>query len=429
MTEADYNNLLYQYRSGNLIPVLGSDLFKIKTPQGTLLSLEEHFMLTLEKDGVGAEDEADNFNEFSFKHIDLENLVDFIYSEIDDKDRDTHLITQLAGLDGFKLFLTTGYDRTLEELLGDTVETHIWNHAVNTPVQLNLTNGKKKIVYLFGRIRKMDEPNNSISFNDVDRMESLYNLVLTNTKSNSRENYSLLEYLRGKTLLFIGNNFQDWFIRFAIRILCNAPYNNIKRRVYIIDDVNRKLNFEKFFFTRFEIKLIYDHPISEFINKLTNTIRDAEKERVAFDQNQVFISYDRDDTAGADTLYQMLRNNRINTWLDRPDLQAGDHKEEIDRQIVTTSVFITLLSKGLVEKPEAESYVKYHEWKTAEERFKANKYLERTRTAYKPFTILPIAIDDFNGYIDRLPEFIKANNIYSLTRPDLLQQIEQVLNQ
>ena len=231
MTEADYNNLLYQYRGGNLIPVLGSDLFKIKAPQGILLSLEEHFMQTLEKDGVGADDEADNFNEFSFKHIDLENLVDFIYSEIDDKDRDTHLLTQLAGLDGFKLFLTTGYDRTLEELLGDTVETHTWNHAVNTPVQLNLTNGKKKLVYLFGRIRKMDEPNNSISFNDVDRMESLYNLILTNTKSNSRENYSLLEYLRGKTLLFIGNNFQDWFIRFAIRILCNAPYNNIKRRV------------------------------------------------------------------------------------------------------------------------------------------------------------------------------------------------------
>jgi hypothetical protein len=352
-----------------------------------------------------------------------------IYEGLRESDIDSSMITQLSLLKKFKLFITTSCDRKLEDLLGDKAEALVRNHTVNTPLQLNFSNNKQKIVYLFGRIRKEFEPDTSISFSDVDQIECVYNLSLTNTKNSSIDNYSFLEYLKGKTLLFIGNNFQDWFIRFAIRILSNAPYNNIIRKVYIINDSNRKLNFEEFFFRRFEIQLVHDSPIQDFITNLCNVIHQDEQVKLRFGNKQVFISYDRDDAQQATALYNQLRNRGVNAWLDTSDLGPGEHKEEIRKYIQSThtAIFICLLSKTLMDKADADSYVKYHEWKIAESRTNANKFMKERGDVIEEFTILPVAIDDFTEYVNKLPDFIKNNTIYKADDLNLLPFVENLL--
>ncbi|HMG15823.1 MAG TPA: toll/interleukin-1 receptor domain-containing protein [Saprospiraceae bacterium] len=429
MPEVDYNSLLLQYKGGNLIPIIGSDLFKIKSEDGNQLSLEEYLMKSMEKKPIVKPDPLENFTAFTFDHPDLENQVPAIYERLRPDEIDANMITQLSNLQGFKVFITTSCDRNLEELLGENTETLIWNHNTNTPLQFDFTNNKKKLVYLFGRIKKEDEPNSSISFSDVDRLECLYNLSLTNTKSNNKDNYSFLEYLKGKSLLFIGNNFQDWFIRFAIRILCNAPFNNIIRKVYIINDSSRKLNFEEFFFKRFEIQLIHDSPIHKFIDNLCTVINKDEQVKSRFENKQVFISYDRTDAKYADEIYEKLTNFGVNTWLDRNDIKPGEFKKEIKEYIQSTktAIFISLLSKTLIEKNEEESYVKKNEWKTAKSRYDYNNYLIDTGGSIVKFTILPLAIDDFKLYYQLLPDFIKQNNIYDINQPDLLDFIEELL--
>jgi len=435
MPEVNYKSLLLQYTAGNLVPIIGSDLYKIKRPGQEVIGFEDYLIETL----AGAQHPGDSrkiFSELAFEYPELDNLLPGIYRSMDTdlgvKDYiDTDMIQKLAILKNFKVLLTTSYDRKLEEYLGADTEVLSWSHAPNEqPLYLNFKNPAKKLVYLFGRIKKEEDLNRGMSFNEADRMECLYNLSATNTKSSSHEQYSLLEYLKGKTLLFIGNNFQDSFMRFAIRTLCNAPYNSIPRRVYIINDSNRRLNFQEYFFKRFEIQLIHEYPIEEFVNNLYNTIAASEKVENRFQGQQVFLSYDRDDFNDVSKLYNAVNGRGVNIWMDKKDLGVGPHEEEIRNFIEasSTSVFLCVLSKGLVEKKEDISYAKRLEWKMAAGRYTANQYLKRKGDKFDKFGILPVAIDDYNQYYDLLPSFIKENTIYSASDPLLLDHIEKFLN-
>lgn len=433
MQEINFNTLLNQYRSGNLIPIIGGELLKITTMDNRKLSLEDYITENITESEYKFGTSPKNLSELALKHPALNNNeIMGIYNSIQPEQFDIELLKLLAKPNGFKFYISTTYDRKLEELFKDSCESIIWNHEKKEPLYVNLENNLKKIVYLFGRIKNIDEDYEDFSFTDEDKLESLYNLSLSNfaNKSTNKEKYSLLEYLRGKTLLFIGNDFEDWFMRFTIRTLYNRPYRYNPSKAYIINDTRKRISYQDYFFKKYEIKIVHDFPIEKFVRKLYEVIQTNEKFVDRFMNKKVFISYDRTDIEMATRIHGELRRIGINSWIDTRSIAIGEFGDEIKNEILSgkTCIFICLLSKNLIDKEYSESYVKRIEWKLAENRVKANEILNNRGDVTDKFAILPIAIDDFNQYSHELPEFIKKNNIYNLDDSRLFNIIETYLN-
>ncbi|MEJ7740117.1 MAG: toll/interleukin-1 receptor domain-containing protein [Chitinophagaceae bacterium] len=432
----NYTNLSNYYNAKQLIPIIGNEILKIKkgideNGQDRLLTFEEYFIEEYTDLTFGSDQCPKTISELALRKPDLNSSdIIAIYRAIPADRFDLNLLKKLAGLNKFEFFISTTYDGKLEEVIEKegkvNTETIFWNHEKKEPLYINFENNARKMIYLFGGIADA-YITEEISFSDEDKLECLFNLSLYNSINPSRntDKFSFLEYLRNKILLFVGNNFQDLFMRFLIRTLYNSPYKNNKSKAYIINDQKAKLGFEKYFFDKYGIQIIHDSPIGEVINTLYDTIQgDQEfKERYKY---KVFISYDREDAACAEKINTGLRNRGINSWLDTRDLGIATHRDEIRKVIESTDtrIFISILSRKLADKSNDESYVKSFEWKIADNRYRANEFMRGRGDKVEDFIVVPIAVDDFQHYIQKLPQLIEKDNIQRCNDPGLLDDIE-----
>jgi hypothetical protein len=441
----DYPTLATFYQTKQLIPILGNELLKIEN--GVLdngdkrwQSFEQYLIEDKMGAAAGQPDYPSTYSELANQRPSI-GTSDFIatYQQIGSARFDTGVLQKIADLPKFDFVINTTYDTKLEELMRANFERYgaekylppeaiYWNHEKKDPLVFNQTNRTRKIVYLFGCV-DTKPTYEEIAFSDEDRIECLFNIVQqSKNPSILLESFSLLEFLRGKKLLFIGNNFPDWFMRFLIRTLYNSPYRNNPSKAYIINDERTNVGFEDYFFKKYDIQITHDSPITNVIENLFTAIRSKETFKQKYNSS-VFISYDRVNKEEASQLRNKLETKGIKTWLDERDLGIVAHQSEIKNTIGSndTRVFLALLSSTLVQKTEAQSYTKRIEWRTADSRKYLNG-LDINKGKMDPFYIVPVAIDDYKTYVAQLPEFISEINIKSLTDPTLTDDIEKMLN-
>jgi len=435
MQDNIFNTLLNQYRSGNLIPIIGDRLLKINTLDNRKLSLEEYIIENITMSKYDSKRSPKNLDALTLDHPNLsldDNDIVGIYNNILPHQFDTTLLKLLALPKGFGFYILTSHDRKLEELLSARCEAIVWNHEKKDPLYLDIDSNLKKIVYLFGCIKRTYEPYESFSFTDEDRMEALFSLSQTGNIPGrvNKMQYSFLEFLRGKTLLFIGNSFDDWLMRFMIRTLHNKPYHNNPNKTYIINNNVRNDDYYDYYFKKYKIKIIHQYPIEKFVSEFFKVIQDSEAFVDRFNNKKVFISYDRRNTNDAMSIYSQLRRKGINAWLDTRNLQLGEFDPVIREEIQSpkTCIFLCVLSRTLFETPTTESYVKDVEWRSAENRYRFNDISRRNGQKVEEFTILPVAVDDAEEYCSDLPEFIRVNNIYNLNGESLYEDIEKYMD-
>ena len=142
-------------------------------------------------------------------------------------------------------------------------------------------------------------------------------------------------------------------------------------------------------------------------------------------EKKVFISYDNTNKAEAASLNEKLRSRGVTTWFDRADITAGEHRNQIAKQIqpLETIIIVCLLSKELAAKAPNASYVKHIEWALAESRYLLKPQFSATAGKEDPLVIIPVAVDDFDAYRAGLPAFIRDNVIYKITDPKLIDEI------
>ncbi|MBF9220406.1 toll/interleukin-1 receptor domain-containing protein [Hymenobacter ruricola] len=440
----DYDSLLLQYRSGKLVPVIGSDLLKVVSSDGKKIPFERYIIgeilrdLTYLTNDATPGKAAKSLTELAISRDGLDNEVPGIYSEISSGKVDgqpyfdNSLLQLLARGDNFKYYLTTSHDRQLEELLDNDVDVYTWNHVKTEPLIINKQSPKKKLIYLFGKIAKDGEPDEEVSYIDIDKMESLFSLAASAPQVLSSDMDSLLGILKGKTLLFIGNHFEDWFMRLAIRVLCNRKFKDLRKKlVYIINDSSAAIQYEEYFIRKYGIEVVHKHPMQDFIENLMSKVLAESEFKDSHEGKQVFISYDRDNKIIAENLNSRLRQHGINTWFDVRSLEIGEYETEIRNKInsVGTYLLVSLISKELAGKPQADSYVKNIEWPIVEQRLTANRMFEAMGRQVERFKVLPVAVDEFSGYFDVLPDFIRTNNIYPHDSDQLIVDIDKFLAQ
>lgn len=428
-TPFDPKSLYFDYNAGKLVLILGSDLLRTNIPENSTFE-QEAIKSIVELIGNNTE-LANGIKSKTFSDLAIEfpesiistNRINGIYKGFSDNAFDTSLIKLIANLPKIKMFIQTSFDTKLKEELQkisdenpkhENAETIVWNHKSNRPVYIDTT--KRYIFHLFGNI------NEGVSVFEDEQIDCLINLSVSNeaNKSTIEDHYSFLEYLKDKTLVFLGNNFPDWFMRLMIRTLYNSPITYQEGKAYIVNNSERGLSYEKYFFDKFNIQLIHEFPIEKFLTDLQETILVKEGFQNFYKPKKVFISYYSGNAEYAKDLKDCLNLKHIDAFLDAQNMGIAEHEKKIEAFIRAkeTCIFVCILSKELIEKEEKDSYVKRIEWKIAEGRYMANKFLSKNEdgVVYPPFIIVPVAIDKFDTYRDLLPEFITANSIIPIEK-------------
>lgn len=431
-TTVDFATLQDIYNAERLVLIVGSDILKVNNSGKTFehVAIEKIVNQSFEKMEKSFSDVAIEYPNFTISN----NKLIGIYKGLNEPDFDTTLVELIADLPKVKLIIQTSFDSKLKEKLGeDNVETIVWNHKKREPVFLDLKNGKRKLFYLFG------DTTEGISVFEEEQIDCLLNLSIYNeiNKNKTADRYSFLENLNDKTLVFIGNNFPDWFMRLMVRTLYNTSLTAEPDKAYIINDNSKEIKFKQYFFEKFKIKLIHDSPIENFLQKFHDLVVKESDFINKHDNKKVFISYDRHDSLYANEIKKKLNIKGIDAFLDTSDMGIAEHLKKIKDfiQSPTTVVFICVLSQFLADRNKNQSYVKLNEWKIAEGRYLANKYLADTytkdtagKTLASTFHIVPIAVDDFKKYIAAMPDFIQENNTLKYLDDKYDNDIDDLLN-
>ncbi|MBS1509450.1 MAG: toll/interleukin-1 receptor domain-containing protein [Bacteroidetes bacterium] len=398
------DNLIHKYTSGNLIPIIGCELFKVPTEQGNSINIHEYIIRESFYPSEEWPEPPALLSELplAIPEFDYNSLLG-CYKLLNEKKKRLKFLTQLANLKYFKIFLIANVFKEFETEFrkNNNEEVEIYKNDTITMhglPSINFNNGLRKIIYLFDNL---DSP--LCAINDEELLESMYSLA--NSPKHSSDN-SLLSYLQNKTLLFIGCDFPDLFMRYCIRVLSNNPFSS--RPIYIVNDHPTKLKYQEFFFAKHNIKLIHTSPVDDFVDKFYQKALKKEEFKNKYENSQIFISYSKShDLVVAKSLYHKFREQGVVTYFDEETQTIGSHENEIKDYIMNpkTKMLLSVISEGLFNTLSSDlNYIRDIEWYSA----KARNDVAAHSNIHKKINIVPYFVDNERNYIDKLPELIKS---------------------
>ena len=269
---------------------------------------------------------------------------------------------------------------------------------------------KPAVYYMFGRVCRQSE---RYVVNDSD-MLSFCRSWLSNAPSN------LVNVLRDKYLLLLGNNYSDWLCRFVWYSMKTKLRTELKGMVVNPAADESLLQFMK------RIDAFAQKDPQAVIDKIETLVteRMKSKENLKYqkpDMNtDVFISYSRRDAGIVQKLYDELTAKGLRVWYDKENLGIGDKfMEEIKLAIKKTRIFIPVLSHHIDEEKN-QSHPYRTEWETAME----------VASTYGRNFILPICEKDFDFYNGCIPEKLQKHNAdtFDYSNPDVSVFVEEVYN-
>jgi hypothetical protein len=449
----DWQSLIKDLTAGKVIPVLGGDLSLVKVireKEDCLVSINEYIAGELPgklnipqtigkrcglEEFVAAYRNSDRYEE-------LIKTVNSIYEEIDENQLYLDYLEKLGRIPDFNIFISTTPDKFLEKALCKARnikynQIEVLKYSLQNTSGQNSTGKKEEPAALSNRnkeesrvkvIKLMGCFDNVVSpaLTDEEMLEHFFSISMKKyTHPLLKEFMQLIE---NKTLLFIGCDFPDWFMRFIIRIITNERYQSRTICDYIVWNGPGEREKLYQFLKQFK-KNIYppeegqNEDLSKFFEKLHDQLRIYETVPIQY-EGTVFLSYKSQDVDKARMLKRILSKNGIDVWFDERDLAIGQHKEKIENEIRRCKVFVPIISGNSLSAPP-NSYLKAVEWLAGESRFNADNYYKRLT-----FQVVPIIIDDKKKASDeRIPNFMKKFTIRNFPQDidDIIKDIKSYL--
>jgi len=320
-------------------------------------------------------------------------------------------LKDLAGIDDFRLFITTTPDDLLFRAIDATrhegttkTEQLIFapKRASGTsrdlPEVLDLT--YSAVCYLFGKASVIPFV---YAIHDEDTLEFVHTLQINGGEGIKR----LFSELRKQNLLLIGCDMADWLSRFFIRLSNTQRLaDNRTKHEFLIERATEDGGSLTLFLERFSPDTwVFRDGARQFVAELARRwhernpnprpILSAPKPTPPEPQRRVedliFVSYAHEDIAAARQLHAGLQEIGANvSWFDKSDLRSGDDwMHEIREAIRGCHLFLPLISE--TTEGRDEGFFR-EEWTLASER--------RRRIQGRKF-VVPIVIDkDYNGCAD-----------------------------
>ena len=435
--EEFWDELMAQIEAGEIIPVVGPELLTVhvegrETPlyQALAERLLAKYTLTA---AIGAPegDAAANptvvairpyheLNDAVCALAQRGRQVQDLYRPINDllkalmqapAESSVELLRSLAGVSGFKLFVTITPDDLLARAID--VERHgglaKTDHIVFAPKLASGTlgdlpeapsSGYTAVCYLFGKA----SPSPFVfAIHDEDTLEFVHNLQINAAEAMKR----LFSELRQKNLLLIGCNFADWLSRFLIRVSNTQRLaDNGRKREFLIEQSSDGDHSLTLFLERFSPNTwVFPGDARQFVAELARRWQARHPRAASSDDATtaagpvrpradatIFISYSRDDLAEARQFFAGLQDIGADVaWFDKNALKPGDDwNQAIKNAIGGCYLFLPLVSVNTEERDEGFFR---EEWKQAGER--------RRRIEGRKF-IIPVVVDrEYDGNAGR----------------------------
>lgn len=420
--QASWDCLIDQIVLGNVIPVIcpeilmASDEKPFTNPHMVLLdTFSEYFKLT---------EPCTSFSELmcdkSFlASEDIMDCPDNIYSIVFDtliENKETmspsNLLKNILGIKQFPFIITTSFTTIVEDEM-----RKIWKDELkiirfdNDPQAKHDIAGiedmrKPTVFYMMGRA---GDGAHKFVLTDEDMLDFCASWV----SDTSNRPSNLVNAMKDKYLLVLGNSYSDWLFRFIWYSIRRKTYGN-NNSCYSSDMDNDELQkFLKRCHT-----FMQKNP-EEFVSQIKHRleIRLKNYEETKFDKVEkdvdIFISYSRSDETIAKALYVSLTTRGKRVWYDRNNITYGDKfMDEITKGIQTARYFIPILSKN-IEKERNDPHVYRQEWDTA---MKVAISLGRT-------FIIPVTEKELDFKNSSIPEAILQHHVIDYTKVEDMENV------
>lgn len=416
--EHKWQQLLEEIDKGNVIPVIGPDLLvEPKTTLGSRNTENLHQQLiSYIAVQTNVKSAPRTFSQLvydnDYRHIVRNNdgqiysLISQIINNIEQiKEIDmspSQLLTDLLNTKKFPFVITTSFTPVVENTM-----RNIWGD-INV---LKFNNNPQDSIYErggdIGSINDLKRPTVYYMFgkycNSRDRYVVTDNDMMTFCCSWIK-NYgvpkNLVESLKKKYLLILGNSYSDWLFRFIWYGL-RSTTNDMKSDVIVNENAEETF---KQFLERLEA-MFQENP-AEVVRRIKNDVEERVSRRNTTTSyiSDVFISYSRSDFTIAAGLKEKLTRKGISVWFDSESIDKGeDWKESINNGINHTKLFVPVLTKN-IEEESITPHEYRTEWKLAAElssKIGGRKFIipfvEKGFDFYNPLTKIPAEFGEKNA--------------------------------
>ena len=408
-----WGQLLLNIANGTVVPVIGPELLTIEH-QGREVNLyryvAEQLANELELDISLSEDDSvsDVVTHYMSRPNSTRGDVYYVIWSIlrGLKCAPPKPLTQLAEIEGFRLFISTTFDNMLLDALGAArpgaeslpIELSFRKDAKSDDLPADFGGDKTAVYHVFGRA------SNTLAYVTTEEELLDFGCLWQNADRRPKR---LAGYLRDKYLMVLGCSFQNWLSRFFLyslkgdALFARDERDGGGRRQVLADEHTRHDEELTLFLSRCHGHVYNAGGAIEFITELSSRWQDfrgqyeQERQRQStvaaavsaseFAKGSVFISYASEDGEVARRIQRQLEQAGLDAWLDKKKLESGDdYKRIIFSNIENSSIFIPVISKSVGSSDSYERFFRL-EWARAMES-------EDMRTPMYPF-VQPVVID------------------------------------
>lgn len=403
--EPAWDRLIEQIVQGNVIPVIGPDIL-CDCKEGNIHTMLVEFIANRYKIGSN----PISFSELMFDHDYLKknkSNKDSIYTQMNiifaqKKFVASKVLKELLSIRQFPFVITTSFTPLVEDVMRE-----IWGNELrvmrfnNNPSENHDIKGgtdmrKPTIYYMFG---KVGESAQRYVLSDTDMLD-----FCSSWLSDVKRPKNLVDKLKNKYLLILGNTYSDWLFRFiwySIRKSGNLRELNGGGGLYAYNKADDELHHfleRNHIFLKENPKKIVDQIKIRLAERL------AQYETTKFDKveyyTDIFISYSRSDSKIAESLYNILTQMGKRVWYDRKNISyGGNFIEEIKQGIHTARYFIPIFTHH-IEEEKNDPHVYRNEW---DEAITVGNSLGRKY-------IIPVSEEKFDFYKAAIPNKIQQCN-------------------
>ncbi len=418
-TESLWAQLLGYIEEGLVVPVIGSGLLNVSTPQGSTSYYSYLAAQVAERVGVSSAGlpAGSELNQVACRYLAKGGQVDELYANLFMLSRQETLpvpeaIIQLASIPTFRLFITTTFasfiERALNEVrFGGTPGVEVLSYSLTKIQDLKgpIAENPRPVVYhLLGKLSAI--PDFAVTHEDI--LEFIHSL-----QSQERDPPNLYREVEDSSLLILGCRFNDWLARFFLRAWRRMRLSaGSKQPIFVADrEISADTNLIDFLnsFSRGTRIFPVAGPV-EFVAELYRRWNELHPTPLATpaavpkssptngNNPFVFVSYASEDRAAAGKINDALCNAGVDTFFDKEGLEGGENWETKLRETIRgCSLFLAVVSRNVLT---SEPRFFRSEWRLALQRFEQSPAYYSARDVF----LLPVAIDGTPPDNARIPE-------------------------
>lgn len=380
LNESGWARLLEEINKGNVVPVLGQELFMLTIGDRQILLRD--YILQKMKERLGIDDESVDFAHLSYEYnfrawqrLQSEPYYETtqILQELSQQEVQVlPELKELLSIDKFKLVLSTSFDdlafRTMEAFWGKGKVSQLSYEKRSAKPDLD-DPGAPCLYQMFGKASAVPH---EFVLTDDDLLEFMHYWLDENYRPKRLSNL-----LREKYILVIGCNYPNWLFRFFFHSLKFSNHASATDKTGMLAD--SKLDKEVIDFLSRMNAGVHENALA-FIRELIKRWKTFKGDEI---RKEVFISYASEDYEKASQIAETFRKAGVDVWFDKKSLEPGDeYLRMIEKNIQECKAFVPVLSHSVVNC--GRRFFK-REWKWANDEMELR---------YPDKFIFPVVIDD-----------------------------------